>query len=412
MGYFVIFNKKGIVEYEEGATPAFINSLILSINTQQAAGSKKVRDQLMEYRIEGQTIYLSLSEKPCLESLIQKFRKSTKNETEKTSLKPEKGKDQLDFSENDSRITKVVESVRKADFKRTFNLFTGKIGVEQLQSRTIEHLVRKNVDPTFCKVITDDVISELKAENIDMVNETLFKDKINKTLNKIIPKFDHEAFIEKVKSKPGVFSICFVGVNGVGKSTTLAKIACWLIQKGLRVYIAACDTFRAGAVEQLKVHVERFKVSGHDVGFFESGYAKDDASVAKHAIIKANAENYDVILIDTAGRMHNKENLMISLTKLIKVNNPDHIIFVGEALVGGDSLDHIKEFSKRIADGSVGRKIDSIILTKIDTVDDKVGQVLNFTFMANTPIMFLGTGQSNSDLSPMEPQIITDALLS
>lgn len=418
MRYFVVFNKKGIVEFEEGEAPVFLNSLIRTINMQQSHGSKNIRDMLMEYKIEGQNIYLSLGNRPILSELVKRYKQkdSTENEANETKqdneTKTSSTCDTLDFSEAGSNVTSIIETVRKADLKRVFGLFSGKISIEHLRSKMIDHLVRKNVDPTFCRVITDDVISEIKLENVDMVSESLFKDKINKTLNKIIPRFDHDGFIEGIKRHTGVFSICFVGVNGVGKSTTLAKIACWLIRKGLRVYIAACDTFRAGAIEQLKVHVERFKLSGHDVGFFESGYAKDDASVAKHAIMKANSGNYDVILIDTAGRMHNKEALMASLAKLIKANNPDHIIFVGEALIGGDSLDHIKEFNKRISEGSSGKKIDSIILTKIDTVDDKIGQVLNFSFTANSPIMFLGTGQSNTDLTVMEGKAISDILLS
>lgn len=414
MQYFIVFNKKGIVEYEQGEQPVFINSLIRTINLQQSKGSKSIRDFIMEYQIEGQTIYLSISNKPVLEKYIRDYKKQNSEDVEQNNnIKiDKKEQDALDFSEKSSKISNVVESIKKVDIKRTFNLFSGRIDTKELQTRMIEHLVRKNVDPTFCRIVTDDVISELNNENVTMVTENTFKDKMNNALSKIIPKFNHESFITNIKNHTGTYSICFIGVNGVGKSTTLAKLASWLIQKGLRVYIAACDTFRAGAIEQLKVHVERFKLSGHDVGFFESGYAKDDASVAKYAISKANSENYDVILIDTAGRMHNKENLMNSLSKLIKVNNPDHIIFVGEALIGGDSLDHIREFNKKISEGNTGRKIDSVVLTKIDTVDDKIGQVLNFTFTSNSPIMFLGTGQSNSDLKEMNSEIITDILLS
>lgn len=412
MHYFVIFNKKGIVEYEMGERPVFLNTLIRSINTQQISGSKNIRDSLMEYKIEGQKIYLSIGIKPILNDLIKKYvhcgeDKPLKNETISTQ------REILDFSEPSiSKASNIIETVKSVDFKRAFGLFSGKVPIDQLKSKMVDHFIKKNVDPQFCSVITEDVLSNIKSEGIEMIGEKEFKSKMGETLNKIIPKFDHDEFIENIKKHTGVYSICFVGVNGVGKSTSLAKIACWLLQKGLRVYIAACDTFRAGAIEQLKVHVDRFKLGGHEVGFFESGYSKDDASVAKHAIMKANSENYDVILIDTAGRMHNKDLLMASLTKLIKVNNPDHIIFVGEALIGGDSLDHIKEFNKRISEGSSGRKIDSIILTKIDTVDDKIGQVLNFTFMVNSPIMFLGTGQSNSDLTVMEGSVVSDVLLS
>lgn len=418
MRYFIVFNKKGVVQHEEGVRPAFLDTLIRSINTKQTTGSRTIRDDLMEYEIDGQNIFLSIANKPSLRSAMENFkgqsRKDCDGDKEEQNKKNETIalKDDLDFSGAASAAPSVIESIKKADLTRAFSLFSGKIKLDELRPRVIEHLVQKNVDPSFCQIITSDVVDELREQNISMVTEGAFKERITHSLGKVLPRFDHDAFVERIRRHSGVFSICFVGVNGVGKSTSLAKVACWLIQKGFRVYIAACDTFRAGAVEQLKVHVERFRLGGHDVGFFESGYAKDDSSVAKHAIMRANRENYDVILIDTAGRMHNKESLMASLSKLIRINNPDHIIFVGEALVGGDSLDHIKEFNKRIEDAGNGRKIDGIILTKIDTVDNKIGQVLNFTFTSNSPIMFLGTGQSNSDLKPMDPAMVADLLTS
>jgi len=411
MQYFIVFNKKGIVQHESGSRPVYLNSLIKSINMKQLQGSSSIQDSLMEYEIRGQDIYLSIANKPCLKAAIEDYNKIDESPVEPKT--PTAAKlDDLNFSESSSISASILDSIKKADFKRTFKLFTGKIKIDDLRSKMIEHLVMKNVDPSFCQIVTDDVISELRDEKTDQISEGVFKEKVKKSVGKILPNFDHDKFIDKIKAHTGTFSICFIGVNGVGKSTSLAKIACWLIQKGLKVYIAACDTFRAGAIEQLKVHVERFKTSGHPVGFFESGYAKDDSSVAKFAIMKANKENYDVVLIDTAGRMHNKENLMVSLTKLIKTNNPDHILFVGEALVGGDSLYHIKEFNKRIQDAGIGRKIDSIILTKVDTVDDKIGQVLNFTFTSNSPIMFLGTGQTNMDLKPLDADYIAEVLTS
>lgn len=403
MQFFIIFKKTGVVELEDGLRPPFFNTLIKSLNFNHVSGERRIQDDYMEYKTDGHEIFLSIGQKGALEKLMKS---RTKMEEPQNTLP----KSDLDFSDKTSTTASIVDSIKKADLKRTFGLFKGEIALDQLKLRFIEHLVSKNVDPSFCQTVTADVLAELKRDKIDLISEEVFKSKIRKTLSKILPKFNHDSFITKIKDNPGVYSIAFVGVNGVGKSTTLAKIACWLIQKGLRVYIAACDTFRAGAVEQLKVHVDRFKKSGNDVGFFESGYAKDDSAVAKHAIMRAQKEQYDVILIDTAGRMHNKENLMLSLTKLIKNNNPDHILFVGEALVGGDSLQHIMEFNKRISDANTGRKIDSVILTKMDTVDDKIGQVLNFTFTSNAPIMFLGTGQSNVDLTPLDSELVAEVL--
>lgn len=412
MQFFIHFNKKGVVLHEEGIKPPYLNSLIKSINMTQITGTRNIQDNFMEYEIDGQDIFLTIGKKDELKKLISKYRKTNDKadtETVADSIK----NDELNFGENhQSKAASIVSSIKKGEFRRTFGIFKGHISLDELKHKIIEHLVNKNVDPGICQIITSDVMKQLKDDNLTMVSESLFKMKIKNTLAKILPKFDHSSFIEKIRSHTGVYSICFLGVNGVGKSTSLAKIACWLIQNKLKVYIAACDTFRAGAIEQLKVHVNRFKASGNEVGFFESGYSKDDSSVAKYAIKRAEKENYDVILIDTAGRMHNKEHLMVSLTKLIKNNNPDHIVFVGEALSGGDTLNHIKEFNNRIFEAGHGRKIDSIILTKIDAVDDRIGQVVNFTFSASSPIMFLGTGQSNVDLQILDPELASDILTS
>lgn len=436
MHYFIIFNKRGMVLYEEGDAPLFINNIIQSINPRVPAQTKQIRDDIMEYEIRGQIVYLSINRTKILGAKIAQFEDIVARQRENGAIsredleeaaaiqalerasdarkeKSRKGaREELDYSEQPSTISSIVSEVKKVEFRRVFSLFSNRISIDDLQARMTEHLIKKNVDPSFSKIVTDDIITELRSAEIQTVSEGEFKKRMASSLGKVIPSIDHERFIENIRGCRTVYTICFVGVNGVGKSTSLAKVACWLIQNGLRVYIAACDTFRAGAIEQLKVHVERFKVSGHEVGFYESGYSKDDASIAKFAISKAAKEGYDVVLIDTAGRMHNKEHLMQSLNKLIRVNSPDHILFVGEALVGGDSLSHIREFNRWIAEGSTEKKIDSILLTKVDTVDDKIGQVLNLCFSASAPILFLGTGQSNSDLVKVDPSVIAEILAS
>ena len=137
--------------------------------------------------------------------------------------------------------------------------------------------------------------------------------------------------VEEAKKQNRTYSIVFCGVNGVGKSTTLSKVAYYFKSKGMSVLLAACDTYRSGAVEQLRVHVERL-----GIGLFERGYTKDPSDVAFNALKYANENGYDVCLIDTAGRMQNNEGLMRNLVKLVNVNNPDLILFVGEALVGNN----------------------------------------------------------------------------
>jgi len=139
-----------------------------------------------------------------------------------------------------------------------------------------------------------------------------------------------------------------VGVNGVGKSTSLSKVCYYLKSKGIKVMIAACDTFRSGAVEQLNQHAKVL-----DVDLFQKGYAKDPASVAKEAIKYGTENGYDCVLIDTAGRMQNNEPLMRALAKLVSNNEPDLVLFVGEALVGNDGIDQLSMFD-RVCVWSIG----------------------------------------------------------
>uniref|UniRef100_A0A5K3EM39 SRP54 domain-containing protein n=1 Tax=Mesocestoides corti TaxID=53468 RepID=A0A5K3EM39_MESCO len=218
------------------------------------------------------------------------------------------------------------------------------------------------------------------------------------------------------------YVIVFCGVNGVGKSTNLAKIAFWLIEKNLKVLIAACDTFRSGAVEQLRTHVQKLNFihpperhDGHTmVELFEKGYGKDAASIAMSAVSYAKDRHLDVVLVDTAGRMQDNEPLMRSLAKLIIVNEPDLVLFVGEALVGNEAIDQLVKFNQSLADFSSTAKphtIDGIVLTKFDTIDDKVGAAVSMAHISGQPIVFVGTGQTYSDLRQFSVASVVKALM-
>ncbi|KAK0527652.1 hypothetical protein OC834_004339 [Tilletia horrida] len=231
------------------------------------------------------------------------------------------------------------------------------------------------------------------------------------------------------------YSICFVGVNGVGKSTNLAKVCFWLLQNDLRVLIAACDTFRSGAVEQLRTHVRNLgalrvgsrRVDGRtedgaalvegqrsNIELFEQGYGKDAAGIASLALSYAKKSAFDVVLIDTAGRMQDNEPLMRALAKLVSVNKPDKIIFVGEALVGNEAVMQLKGFDRALKDYSGvsnPKGLDGMLLTKFDTIDDKVGTSLTATAVTGLPIFFVGVGQSYTDLRTLRVRHIVDALM-
>jgi len=205
------------------------------------------------------------------------------------------------------------------------------------------------------------------------------------------------------------YTIVFVGVNGVGKSTNLAKVAYWLQQHDIKVMMAACDTFRSGAVEQLRTHARRLNID-----IFERGYEKDPAVVAREAIHDAKRKKQDVVLVDTAGRMQDNEPLMRALSKLINMNDPDLVLFVGEALVGNDGVDQLTKFNQKLADLSTTptpRLIDGILLTKFDTIDDKVGAALSMVYISGAPVMFLGCGQNYTDLKKLNVKSIMKSLL-
>ncbi|CAG8737675.1 14149_t:CDS:2, partial [Acaulospora morrowiae] len=222
--------------------------------------------------------------------------------------------------------------------------------------------------------------------------------------------------ISQAQAESRPYTMCFIGVNGVGKSTNLSKTCFWLLQNGLKVLIAACDTFRSGAVEQLRVHVRNLNALGQNstVELYERGYGKDAAGIAKDAINYGKVNKFDVVLIDTAGRMQDNEPLMRALAKLVSVNNPDKIIFVGEALVGNEAVDQLTKFNQALKDFSGlqnPRHIDGIILTKFDTIDDKVGAALSMAYTTGQPILFVGTGQTYTDLKNMKVSHVVQALL-
>ncbi|CAO1631534.1 unnamed protein product [Parajaminaea phylloscopi] len=226
------------------------------------------------------------------------------------------------------------------------------------------------------------------------------------------------------------YALAFVGVNGVGKSTNLAKVCFWLLQNQKRVLIAACDTFRSGAVEQLRVHVrnlgelnvggskvkEPFEDGRLKLELYERGYGKDAAGIAASALSYARQNAFDVVLIDTAGRMQDNEPLMRALAKLVATNDPDRVIFVGEALVGNEAVDQLTRFDKSLKDfsgksGSAARGLDGMLLTKFDTIDDKVGTALTATSVTGLPIYFVGVGQTYTDLKQLRVRHIVNALM-
>ncbi|CAN8065985.1 unnamed protein product [Agarophyton chilense] len=205
------------------------------------------------------------------------------------------------------------------------------------------------------------------------------------------------------------YVVAFCGVNGVGKSTSVAKTCYYLREHGLRVMLAACDTFRAGAVEQLRTHA---RCLGADVELFERGYGGDAAEVAAAAVRRARQTQVDVLLVDTAGRMQHNEPLMRALAKLVRLNRPDRVLFVGEALAGNDAVHQLRTFDGALRDlGGDGRGVDGVVLTKFDAVGDKVGAAVSLVYATGLPIDFVGVGQTYTDLRRVDARSLVNALL-
>ena len=191
--------------------------------------------------------------------------------------------------------------------------------------------------------------------------------------------------------------IMLVGVNGTGKTTTAAKIAKRLQNSGLSVIAAAGDTFRAGAIQQLEAHCENLGIR-----CISSQRGGDTAAIARDAIESAQAKGIDVVLVDTAGRMQNKTNLMNELNKVRRVANPHLTLFVGDSLAGNDAVDQARMFQEIM-------KFDGAVLTKLDT-DAKGGAGLSIAFATGRPIVFAGIGQGYDDLKQFDPDWLLEQL--
>ncbi|XP_048369060.1 signal recognition particle receptor subunit alpha [Sphaerodactylus townsendi] len=326
-------------------------------------------------------------------------------------------------------------SVKKGGLGGMFGMLKGLVGSKNLTREDMDpvlekmkdHLIAKNVAADIAVQLCESVAKKLEGKvmgTFTTVTSTV-KQALQESLVQILQpqrRVDVLRDVMDAQRHRRPYVITFCGVNGVGKSTNLAKISFWLIENGFSVLIAACDTFRAGAVEQLRTHTRRLNAlhppethSGRTmVQLYEKGYGKDAAGIAMEAIAYARNQGFEVVLVDTAGRMQDNAPLMTALAKLIAVNTPDLVLFVGEALVGNEAVDQLVKFNKALADHSMAqtpRLIDGIVLTKFDTIDDKVGAAISMTYITSKPIVFVGTGQTYCDLRSLNAKAVVAALM-
>lgn len=277
----------------------------------------------------------------------------------------------------------------------------------------------KHVEDTLWELemglLEGDVAMEVASEVVDSVKQNLVGKKIKRsnditeyTFNALrdavaeiidIPGKNMTEMIEEKKAQGEPLVVMFVGINGTGKTTTIGKLANYYLKKGYTPVIAASDTFRAGAIEQVNYHADNVgvKLIKHQKG-------SDPAAVAYDAIEHARAQGKELVLIDTAGRMQTNTNLMDEMKKIKRVANPDLVIFVGDALTGNDATEQAVKFNDAI-------DVDGVILTKADA-DSKGGASLSIGYVIKKPILFLGMGQGYEDIMEYDAQWMLNQLFS
>ena len=257
-------------------------------------------------------------------------------------------------------------------------------------------LLENNVAVEIIEKIKDDLKNELTQDKISRKTpQQIISDTLKKTIEEVLDVEKINLDTEIKKHKP--YIIAMIGVNGAGKTTALAKLANKLKNEGKSIVIAAADTFRAAAIQQVEEHANKLgiKLIKHD-------YNSDPSAVAYDAIKHAEAKGLDVVLIDTAGRLHSNDNLMQELHKIIRVNKPHLKIFVGESTTGNDCIEQAKVYDEKIG-------IDAIILTKAD-IDEKGGTAISISHLTGKPIIYRGVGQEYKDLEEFDKDKLIESL--
>ncbi len=279
------------------------------------------------------------------------------------------------LSEKD--IAPFVEDLKLSLIKSDVNYEVAEKLAQNIESK----LVNKEVKPR-------EASKEINEEIRQSINELLSANK----------EIDIAAKIREKAAKGEPYKILFIGPNGAGKTTTIAKIAAMLKQQGISCVLAASDTFRAAAIEQIETHAQRLGIE-----VIKGKYGADPASVAFDAIAHASSRGISCVLIDTAGRQETNKSLIEEVKKIERVNKPDMVLFIGESIAGNQLLEQVKEFNEAV-------HIDGIILTKLDC-DAKGGNTLSILSETQIPVLFFGIGENYKDLIPYDRNFILSNLL-
>jgi len=264
-------------------------------------------------------------------------------------------------------------------------------------------LMESDVAQNVVESVTGDLKKQLLGMSVERSKdvEEVVKEKLRGEVLSVFSQVgdvDVLARVKESKAKGEPFKILFLGINGTGKTTTVAKFANYMKKNGFSVVIAAGDTHRAGAIEQVSEHADRIGAK-----VVAQRYGADPAAVARDGVLYAKSHYIDVVLIDSAGRMQTNQNLMEEMSKIVRVVTPDLKIFIGDSLAGNDAVSQAELFSKYTG-------FDGAILTKVDA-DSKGGAALSIAFTTKRPILFLGVGQSYDDLKRFDAKSFADSLV-
>ena len=334
-----------------------------------------------------------------LKEAISKF--SKKAEEEAKVEETTESKEKIKKEPEKEFIKKAKEEKQEKGF---FAKLTEKLTTKKIDDKQFEDLFYDLELALLENNVALEVIDKIKEDlKVDLVNvplkgkiEDLIKNSLKDSLEEILKETNFDLINEIKNKKERPYSIVFVGINGSGKTTSIAKLAYLLTKNNLKCVLVAADTFRAASIQQLEEHSKNLNVK-----LIKHDYGADPAAVSFDGVKYARSHNLDVVLIDTAGRQHSNKNLMEEMKKIIKVVKPDLKVFVGESIAGNDVIEQIKEFNNSI-------NIDSIILAKAD-VDEKGGAAISVSYVSQKPVLYLGNGQKYSDLEKFnKDKIISD----